>query len=140
MGNLLGRYRAAAVLMLIHGAVMELGVFLALIPLLILEVDLNAVGRYFSFNVPYFQEHLAEMMVLSGVFGAVRVIGAIGVLRNRFWGFVLAIINCTVTMVLMVFMLPAGILDGLLACTALVLLLTAFYGTRPLTAPDAAVP
>jgi hypothetical protein len=34
--------------------------------------------------------------------------------------------------VLMVFMLPAGIVDGLLACAALVLLLTAHFGTRPL--------
>ena len=137
MGNLIGRYRTAAILMLGHGAIMELGVFLALIPLLALGVDLDAVGQYFSFNVPYFQEHLAEMMVLSGVFGVVRIVGAVGVLRNRLWGLVLAVINCVVTMVLMVFMLPAGIIDGILACSALTLLLTAYFGTKPLRAPNA---
>jgi hypothetical protein len=132
MGTLGFRYRAAAVLMLVHGAVMELGVFVALFPLLALGVDFGTVGEYFSFNVPFFQEHLVEMMVLSGIFGATRIIGAIGVLRNRLWGLALSVINCAVAMVLMVFMLPAGIVDGLLACAALVLLLTAHFGTRPL--------
>ncbi|MCU1445281.1 MAG: hypothetical protein JWP54_939, partial [Cryobacterium sp.] len=42
------------------------------------------------------------------------IIGAIGVLRNRLWGLALSVINCVVAMVLMVFMLPAGIVDGLL--------------------------
>jgi hypothetical protein len=54
MGTLGFRYRAAAVLMIVHGAVMEFGVFLALFPLLALGVDLDAVGEYFSFNVPFF--------------------------------------------------------------------------------------
>jgi hypothetical protein len=137
MGTLGFRYRAAAVLMLVHGAVMEFGVFVALFPLLALGIDFGTVGEYFSFNIPFFQEHLVEMMVLSGIFGATRIIGAIGVLRNRLWGLALSVINCTVAMVLMVFMLPAGIVDGLLACAALVLLLTSYFGTRPLLATPA---
>ena len=116
--------------MIVHGSLMELGVFVALFPLLAIGVDFGAVGQYFSFNVPYFQEHLIDMMLLSGVFGA------IGVLRNRLWGLALSVINCVVTMVLMVFMLPAGIVDGLLACSALVLLLTAYFGTRALVVPN----
>jgi len=130
------RYRAAAILMIVHGSLMELGVFVAVFPLLAIGVDFGAVGQYFSFNVPFFQEHLIEMMLLSGIFGGIRVVGAIGVLRNRLWGLALSVINCVVTMVLMVFMLPAGIVDGLLACTALVLLLTAYFGTRPLVSAD----
>ena len=110
--------------------------FVALFPLLAIGVDFGAVGQYFSFNVPYFQEHLIDMMLLSGLFGAIRVFGAIGVLRNRLWGLALSVINCVVTMVLMVFMLPAGIVDGLLACSALVLLLTAYFGTRALVVPN----
>jgi hypothetical protein len=135
MGTLNIRYRAAAVLMIVHGALMELGVFVALIPLLALGVDFDTIGRYFAFNVPFFQEHLVDMMVLSGIFGITRIIGAIGVLRNRMWGLGLSVINCVVAMVLMVFMLPAGIVDGVLACSALVLLLTAYFGTRPLPQP-----
>ena len=135
MGNPTRGYRAAAVLMLVHGGLMEVGVFLAVFPLLALGVDFGTVGQYFSFNVPFFQENLVEMMVLSGVFGVTRIIGAVGVLRNRLWGLALSVINCVVTMALMVFMLPAGIVDGLLACTALVLLLTSYFGPRPLTPP-----
>ena len=132
MGNPITRYRAAAVLMIVHGGVMEVGVFIALISLLALEVDVGTLGQYFSFNVPFLQEHLADMMVLGGIFGVTRVVGAIGVLRNRLWGLALSVINCVVTMVLMVFMLPAGIVAGLLACSALVLLVTAYFGSRPL--------
>lgn len=76
------------------------------------------------------QDNLLQMMVMAGIFGTVRVIGAIGLWRGRMWGLALSVISCTVTMVLMIFMLPAGIADGLLSCTALVLMLTAYYGSR----------
>jgi uncharacterized membrane protein (DUF2068 family) len=122
------KYRVAAALMLVHGGVMELGVFVAVIPLLVLGVDASTVGEHFSFIVPYLQENLYLMMVMSGVFGAVRIIGAVGLWRNRMWGLVLSVINCVVTMALMIFLLPAGILDGVLACSALVLMLTQYFG------------
>lgn len=107
---------------------MELSVCLALIPLIILGIDASDSSRYFSFIVPYFQEHLYLMMAMSGIFGLTRIIGAIGLLKNRQWGLVLSVINCVVTMILMVFMLPAGVVDGVLASAALILMLTAYYG------------
>jgi uncharacterized membrane protein (DUF2068 family) len=122
------KYRVAAALMLVHGGVMELGVFVAVIPLLVLGVDASTVGEHFSFIVPYLQENLYLMMVMSGIFGAVRIIGAVGLGANRMWGLVLSVINCVVTMALMIFLLPAGILDGVLACSALVLMLTQYFG------------
>lgn len=124
------RYRVAAILMIVQGAVMELGALLALIPLLIFKVDQEQVGERFSFIVPYLQENLYLMMAMSGIFGVVRIIGAVGVLRNRMWGLALSVITCTVTMVLMIFMLPAGIADGILSCTALILLLTQYFGSH----------
>lgn len=39
-------------------------------------------------------------------------------------------VYCVITMVLMMFLLPAGIMDGILACSALVLILTQYYGNR----------
>lgn len=126
------RYRVAAILLLVQGVVMELSVFVALVPITLLGVDLDRAGQYFAFIVPFFQEHLALMMLMSGIFGLLRVIGAIGLLRNRLWGLALSVINCIVTMVLMVFMLPAGIADGLLSGAALVLILTAYFGDRPI--------
>jgi uncharacterized membrane protein (DUF2068 family) len=124
------RYKLAAILMIIHGGLMELSVALALIPLLILGINASDSSHYFSFVVPYFQDNLYLMMAMSGIFGITRIIGAIGVLKNRLWGLALSIINCVVTMILMVFMLPAGIMDGVFATTALVLMLSAYFGKR----------
>lgn len=131
-GGRMTRYRWAAILMLVHGGLMEFAVFLALGPMLLLGVDSAAASRYFHFALPFLNDNLFLMMAMSGVFGAVRMIGAIGVPRNRMWGLALSVINCAVTMVLMIFMLPAGLVDGVLACTALVLLLSAYFGRRPI--------
>ncbi len=50
--------------------------------------------------------------------------------KNKMWGLVLSVINCMITMTLMMFLLPAGILDGVLAASALILILTQYYGDR----------
>lgn len=106
--------------------------FLGLIVLLAVDADASVMERGFSFIVPFFDEHLYLMMAMSGVFAALRIVGAIGLLRNRMWGFALTLLNCFITLTLMMFMLPAGIADGLLAGSALVLLLMARYGTTPI--------
>lgn len=80
------------------------------------------------FALPYLQDNLYLMMAMSGVFAALRVIGAVALWRNRLWGLVLSLINCVVTLVLMIFLLPAGIADGLLSGTALVLILHGWLG------------
>ncbi|TFZ41207.1 hypothetical protein E4100_03665 [Soehngenia longivitae] len=122
------KYKIAAILMIIHGGIIELGGFLALIPVILYGTDKVNVGQYFSFIVPYLQENFYLMMIISGIFGIVRLIGAIGLLKNRMWGLVLSVVNCVITMALMIFMLPAGIIDGIFACTALILILTQYFG------------
>lgn len=124
--------RIAALLMMFQGIVMEGLPLLALPVLLILNVDASELSRGFSFIVPFFDEHLYLMMAMSGIFGALRVAGAIGLLKNRLWGYWFSIVNCTITLVLMIFMLPAGIADGLLAGGALLLLLVAKFGDTPI--------
>ncbi len=116
--------------MIFHGGFIEIGGCLAFIPMVLLMPEKMDVSQYFSFIVPYFQNNLYLMMVMSGLYGIVRVIGAIALLKNRMWGLVLSVINCVVTMVLMIFMLPAGIMDGILACSALILILTGYFGKR----------
>lgn len=103
---------------------------MALILVLALGSDNFNLGKYFSFIVPYFQENLYLMMIIGGIFGAARLIGSIGLLKNRMWGLVLSVINCIITMTLMVFMLPAGILDGIFAGSALILILVQYYGAK----------
>ena len=109
---------------------MELGGCLALLPVLLFGNENMEISNYFSFIVPYFQQNLYLMMIMGGIYGVVRIIGAIGLLRNKMWGLALSVINCVVTMLLMMFMLPAGIIDGILSCTALVLILMQYFGDK----------
>lgn len=124
------KYRIAAVLMLIHGGFMELGGGLAALPCLILGPERFDISRYFAFRLPYFQENLTLMLLMGALYGALRVTGAVGLLRGRMWGLALSVLNCAVTLALMMFLLPAGVLDGVLAGAALVLMLTQYFGDR----------
>ncbi len=127
------KYRIAAVLMIIHGGFMEIGGVLCMIPALMLGTDKFDIGQYFEFKLSYFQENLYLMMVMGAIYGVFRLIGAIGLLRNRMWGLVLSVINCVITVVLMMFLLPAGIMDGILAGSALILILMQYYGDKKIT-------
>ena len=124
------KYKAAAILMMIHGGLMEIGGCLALIPVLLFGAGSVDIGQYFSFIVPYFQANLYLMIAMGGLWGVVRVIGAVALWKNRMWGFVLSLINCVLTMALMMFMLPAGLMDGALACPALILMLSQYFGKK----------
>lgn len=122
----------AAALQLVQGVLMEGLPFLVLGVLLAIGIESEVVSHGFSFIVPFFNEHLYLMMAMSGVFAALRIVGSIGLLKNRMWGYALSLINCSVTLVLMIFMLPAGIADGILSGAALLLLLFARYGKTPI--------
>ena len=124
------KYKIASVLMMIHGAFMEIGGCFCLIPIFILGADKFNINEYISFIVPYFQENMDLMLIMGMLYGIVRVIGAVGLWKNRMWGLVLSILNCIITMILMMFMLPAGIIDGVLACSSLILILTQYFGDK----------
>ncbi len=124
------KYKAAAILMIIHGGFMEIGGVLAMIPALILGTDKFDIGQFFEFKLSYFQENLHMMMVMGAIYGVLRLIAAIGLLKNRMWGLVLAVITSIITLALMMFLLPAGIMDGILAGSVLVLILIQYYGDK----------
>ena len=120
------KYKIASILMFIHGAFMEIGGCLSLIPICIMGSD----KQIFSFIVPYFQNNMNLMLIMGAIYGIVRVVGAGGLWKNKMWGLVLSIINCIITMALMLFMLPAGVIDGILACSALILILIQYFGDK----------
>ena len=124
------KYKIAAILMIIHGGFMELGGILAMIPALVLGTDKFDIGQYFEFKLSYFQENLYMMMVMSAIYGILRLIGAIGLLKNKMWGLAISVITCVITLTLMMFLLPAGIMDGILAGTTLLLILIQYYGDK----------
>lgn len=129
----MGKYKIASVLMMIHGAFMEIGGCLCLIPIFVMGNGRFDISGHFSFIVPYFQHNMNLMLVMGAIYGTVRVVGAVGLWNNKMWGFVLSVINCVLTMALMMFMLPAGIMDGVLACSALILILLQYFGDQEIT-------
>ena len=124
------RYKIASLIMIIHGGFMEIGGMFCFIPSMLFGTDKFDIGQYFSFKLPYFQDNLNMMILMGVIYGVVRVVGAIGLLKNKMWGFMLSVINCIITMALMMFLLPAGIMDGMLASSALILMLTQYYGDK----------
>ena len=119
--------------MIIHGGFMELGGVFCMIPALLLGTDKLDIGQYFEFKLQYFQDNLYMMMVMGAIYGVLRLIGAIGLLKNRMWGLALSLIVSTITITLMMFLLPAGIMDGILAGSALTLILMQYYGEKRIT-------
>lgn len=124
------KYKMAAILMIIHGGFMELGGIFAMIPALLWGTDKFDIGKYFEFKLPYFQDNLYMMMVMGAIYGVLRLIGAVGILKNKMWGLVLSVINCVITLALIMFLLPAGIMDGIFAGSALVLILVQYFGDK----------
>ena len=126
----MNKYKLSAIILIIHGGFMELLGCFAIIPALLIGSDKFDIGQYFSFKLTYFQENLYLMIVMGAIYGVIRVIAAIGILNNKMWGLVLAIIVSIITIVLMMFLLPAGIMDGIFSSTVLILILTKFYGDK----------
>lgn len=127
------KYKIAAIIMIIHGGFMELGGVFCMIPAFLLGTDKFDIGQYFEFKLQYFQDNLYMMMVMGAIYGVLRLIGAIGLLKNRMWGLALSLIVSTITITLMMFLLPAGIMDGILAGSALALILMQYYGEKRIT-------
>lgn len=124
------KYKIAAILMIIHGGFMEIGGVICMIPALMMGTDKFDIGKYFEFKLQYFQDNLYMMMVAGAIYGIFRIVGAIGLIKNRMWGLVVSIINCIITMILMMFLLPAGIMDGVLAGIPLILILTEYFAEK----------
>lgn len=124
------KYKIASILMFTHGAFLEIGGCLCLIPIFIMGSDKFDINQYFSFIVPYFRDNMNLMLIMGAIYGIIRIIGAVGLWKNRMWGLALSVINCVITMALMMFMLPAGIMDGIFACSVLILILTQYFGDK----------
>lgn len=121
--------RAGAILLITQAVLMELGAFMILIFATIIN-NPTLYSENISFALPYLQQHLALFMVMAGIFGVLRLVGAIGILKNRMWGFTLSLIMIAVTFVLMIFMLPSGIADGVLSGLAAIFILTGYFGHK----------
>jgi len=123
----LRKVKIAAVIILIHGIMEVIGTVGSLMAGISGTVD---IGEYMHFILPAFQENIVLVTYTSGIYGVLRIIGAIGLFKNRQWGLSLSIICSVITITLMMFILPAGVLDGVLSSSVLVLLLFTYYGDK----------
>jgi uncharacterized membrane protein (DUF2068 family) len=71
-------------------------------------------------------------MLLGDIFGAMRIIAAVGIFLSLMWGWALGVIISVVTFVIMTFYLPFGLFDGILSGIALISLLIGYFGNRPI--------
>ncbi len=78
------------------------------------------------------QENLRVTTLLGEIFGAIRIIAAIGLFLNLMWGWALGVVISVVTYVVMTVYLPMGIVDGIISTITLVGLLVAFFGSQPI--------
>lgn len=121
--------KTGAVLLIIQAVCMELGAFLMLLVAVALQKP-SMYTEHVSFALPYLQQNMALCMIMAGIFGVLRLVGAIGILKNRMWGLVLSLMMIAVTFVLMIFMLPAGIADGILSGLAAIFILIGYFGHK----------
>lgn len=120
------RYKAAAVLIILHGIVEFVGFFS------VLPIWLGAeAGEFVPFDPPP-----ADVVLVGVIWGVLRIVGGVGLWKNLKWGFVLSVINCVIAVAKMLELLPFGIMDGVLGGSALVLMLTAYYGGRKIEDAD----
>lgn len=66
------------------------------------------------------------------IFTLMRFIAAIGVLRNRLWGFFIGIIDLLLTMIIAMLFIPVGILEMFGCSIILILLLIGRFGDQPI--------
>ena len=70
------------------------------------------------------------MLLIFLTFTSLRITAAIGLLKNRLWGFCLAMISTVITLCVMPLFLPFGALDGLIATPLLILLLIGYFSNK----------
>jgi len=114
------RYKVAAIIIMVHSLV-EIGGFFSVLPLWL--------GVAQSELIP-FDPPPVDIMLAGLIWGTIRMIGGIGLIKNMMWGLVLSIINCIIAMAMMMTVLPFGIMDGILAGTALILVLTKYFDKK----------
>ena len=114
------RYKAAAIIIIIHGMI-EIGGFFAVLPLWFGA----EMGAFVPFDPP-----ATEILIVGVIWGVIRLIAGIGLWKNRMWALVLSVITCVMAISSMLEILPFGIMDGIFGATALILILTQYFGIK----------
>ncbi|MCL2386840.1 MAG: hypothetical protein FWC89_04720 [Defluviitaleaceae bacterium] len=114
------RYKAAAIIIIIHGLI-EIGGFFSVLPIWLGAEQAD----WMSFEPP------PPIVVIGGViWGVLRLIGGFALYKNRMWGFWFSVILCVKAIYAMFEFLPFGLMDATLGSVALILMLTQYFGKK----------
>ena len=101
-----------------HGLI-EIGGFFSVLPIWL--------GAEQSAWIPF--DPPVPTVVIGGViWGVLRIIGAIGLIKNLKWGLALSVFTCAIAIAAMFDHMPFGIMDATLGGIALILILTQYFG------------
>jgi drug/metabolite transporter (DMT)-like permease len=117
------KLRIGAIILIIYGAIEILGGSAAVF-------SANGSMPFYTFSWSYLQSNALMVLVIGIILGALKIIAAIGIIKNLMWGMVLGCINCIIMLLLLTFYLPAGITDAILSGTALFFLLLGYFGRK----------
>ena len=114
------RYKIASTIIIIHGLI-EIGGFFSVLPIWLGMEQ----AEWIPFDPP------SPMILIGGViWGVLRIISGIGLLKNLMWGLVLSVIFCVMAISAMFEILPFGLMDATLGGGALILILTEYFGKK----------
>ena len=117
-------FTVSGILLVVYGAI-------ELFPLLMTKKGKNmdmSKGPVFIFKP--LQENVKMAHIMGGIFGVMRIIAAVGIFLNLFWGFALGVSLSIITYAVMTLYLPFGIMDGVLSGAILVTLLISYFGDK----------
>lgn len=120
------KLKVAAVIMIIHGLIEISGIVSVL-----LAKQLSGMPSIFALD--FFKQNMALVGVMGVIFGILRITAASKIWRNQMSGLALGAVMCIITLLLMIFMIPSGIMDGVLAGGALILLLDVYFTGKDIT-------
>lgn len=115
--------RIASIFLILHGLIEIVGLFF-----------INSMPQTMTSFGGLTGSLLEQNAQVIGMFGALwgisRLIAATGAWSLRKWGILLGIILSMITLVAAIMIIPAGVMDTILALPALILLLYAWFGNE----------
>jgi hypothetical protein len=107
-----------AILLILHG-IIEIS------PILLLFMPSSGMKPSFIFDE--LAQNWQMTLGISIVSGLIRIIAAIGILKNWYWGWLLGMIISVITFTMLTFYLPMGVMDAIFSGGVLILLVIGRY-------------
>jgi len=115
--------RIASMFLILHGLIEIVG-------LLFINSMPQTMTSFGGLTGSLLEQNAQVIGVFGALWGISRLIAATGAWSLRKWGILLGIILSMITLVAAIMIIPAGVMDTILALPALILLLYAWFGNE----------